>query len=184
LQATWIRQSFVHALGPITPAIVSSNFIYEHPTIYSLAKHLRLLVHSQTADSEEKTPVSDLESFLELYSHDFPTHSPDANAASASEGDVVLVTGTTGALGSAVLATLVASKSVVRVYALNRSSRQSVSMMERQETALASRGYDPSIARSPKVVLIEGDLTKMGLQVDSKLKEEASVPLSNQFNVS
>lgn len=89
--------------------------------------------------------------------------------------DVILITGTTGALGSAALAKLVASKSVGKIYAVNRRSKQGVAMIKRQEQAFMSRGYDPGIAKSHKVVLIEGDLTRDGLQVATSLREEVSL---------
>lgn len=171
----WIRQSFVHALGPTVSGSMSSGFIYEHPNIKSLAKHMLQLVGTQPSEAEALT--SDAELFLARYTRDFPTHIADANAVvnGGSEGDVVLVTGTTGALGSALLATLVASKSIAKVYALNRPSKQGESVAERQEKGLASRGYDPGVAKSPKVVLVEGDSTKTGLKVDAEVLEEVSL---------
>lgn len=63
-------------------------------------------------------------------------------------------------------------KSVAKVYAFNRPSRQPEGILERQSDALASRGYDPEIAVSPKVILVEGDLTGAGLGVEASLEEE------------
>ena len=86
-------------------------------------------------------------------------------------GDVVLLTGTTGALGAALLATLVSDPSVRKVYAFNRPS---VSMVhsERQKLALETAGYDPSIVNSPKVVLVEADMREDGLGVGPSLERE------------
>lgn len=126
--------------------------------------------------------VKILESFSIPYTSTFPTHSKwDGQACLCSEEctvrpdsrDIVLVTGTTGALGSAILAKLVASDNVGRIYALNRKSKQGICLLERQKQALSSRGYDPNIVLSPKVVLVEGDFMRSGLEISHVLKEEA-----------
>ncbi|KAF9468263.1 acetyl-CoA synthetase-like protein [Collybia nuda] len=169
LQATWIKQNIAHALNSSVPkgiSSVSSNFVYEHPTISSLAEYIMARV-SQSQDVAKRAP--DLSSILASYTKGFPPVLTDLS----SLGDVILITGTTGALGSAALAKLVASESVRKIYALNRRSKQKVEISERQKQALVARGYNPEIAKSPKVVLVEGDLTKGGLQVKPHLREEA-----------
>jgi hypothetical protein len=135
-----------------------SSFVYDHPTIESLAKYA-----TGAATTETKLAIAskadDLEGLVLRYTAAFPTHTPTLPAL---DKDVVLVTGTTGSLGSAVLAELVTSEAVRHVYAFNRrSSRQSI--LERQQEALALRGYDQAIATSPKVTLVEGKLTAAGL---------------------
>lgn len=87
--------------------------------------------------------------------------------------DVVLVTGTTGALGSAVLAKLASSTAVGKIFAFNRPSRQS-GIMERQKRALRSRGYDENISVLSKVTLVEGDLSAASLGVDAALEAEVN----------
>lgn len=73
----------------------------------------------------------------------------------ASDDDVVLVTVTTGALGSALLARLVETESVARVYAFNRPSRSPKTVLERQREALKSRGYNPDIVERRKWFLLK-----------------------------
>jgi len=90
----------------------------------------------------------------ELPAHASRTH-PDAS------GSVVLVTGTTGALGCHMLAQLVADPATSRIFALNRARRRSqMTLVERQKLALLDRGLDPDvILSSDKVCLLEVDLT-------------------------
>ena len=90
----------------------------------------------------------------EKYGTDFRQHIPRLGRPGK---EVVLVTGTTGGLGAALLVTLVQSPEVERVYAMNRRSSQPLA--ERQKIVLDDRGYDSgAILRSPKVILIETDM--------------------------
>lgn len=173
MQATWIRNSVMNALRKtpgVSVANVSSNIVYDHPTIASLAKYAFAIASGESAGAAAKSwSATDITDFLARYTKDFPQHVPSAPAA---EKDVVLVTGTTGALGSALLARLVSTESVAKVYAFNRPSRQRIGVLERQKEALKSRGYDPEIASSPKVVMVEGELTGAGLGTEKTLEEE------------
>jgi hypothetical protein len=74
-----------------------------------------------------------------------------------------MITGTTGALGAALLAEIVASDDVDRVFAVNRKSSSGALIAERQATALKRQGLDPAIAYSPKVVLLEADVSVSNL---------------------
>ncbi|KDR70335.1 hypothetical protein GALMADRAFT_36789, partial [Galerina marginata CBS 339.88] len=82
-------------------------------------------------------------------------------------GDVVLVTGTTGALGSYLLAELVSNPEVSRIYALNRPHSSHLWELEkRQEKSLLEKGMEAnSILGSDKVKLLEADvaLPRFGL---------------------
>lgn len=80
---------------------VSTNFIYDHPTILSLASYASSIVHSGSGDSNtSRTSVKDIEAFVTRYTKSFPKHVPSSSADTVS-ADVVLVTGTTGSLGTA-----------------------------------------------------------------------------------
>ncbi len=79
-----------------------------------------------------------------------------------SPGAVVLITGTTGSVGAATLAKLVQCDDVLKVYAINRLSQNGSSLFDRQKEALSSRGYAPQSCEVDKVILLEGDITKLG----------------------
>jgi len=85
----------------------------------------------------------------------FPSTSSRLDAAQSplGPGAVVLLTGSTGALGSYLLSSLAENPDVSRVYALNRGSDQS-SLLERQRSTLDCRGLDCSILGEGKVVII------------------------------
>ncbi|KAF8889051.1 hypothetical protein BD779DRAFT_1469959 [Infundibulicybe gibba] len=201
LQAMWIRNTIIHGLWTMaenTRAKVSTTFVYEHPTIKSLTSYTFSLARYGTNLCSSMMDIPSIRSFLAPYTIGFAHHKPGTivDVESPKKGllrqfisslsgfsksppmtsrpfDIILVTGTTGALGSAVLAKLVADKSVVKVYALNRPSKSGRDILRRHEDALRMRGYDPRIASSPKVVFVEGDLTRTGLGVGHVILEEA-----------
>jgi len=104
----------------------------------------------------------------------------EANAGSTSENNwpwtdttshVVLLTGSTGALGSYLLASLLENHCVAVVYALNRSSEQS-SVQQRQRAGFEDRGLDITLLESKKLIYLEVDASQTGLGLGDKLYEE------------
>ncbi len=88
-----------------------------------------------------------------------------------ASGDVVLITGTTGNLGSHLLEHLLNDQTVVKVYALNRVSSDKV---DRQRQAFRRYGIPDSYLDSPKLCLIEGDLTHHHFDLGSDLFGQVS----------
>lgn len=113
------------------------------------------------------------------YTRDFPSVRGLTIATRVQHGDVVLITGTTGSLGCYLLATLLSSPDIRRVYALNRRSRHG--LKDRQRNALTERGLDGGIVESTKLVLLVGDIAKsmMGLPVDVYTEVGAFTVLSD-----
>jgi thioester reductase-like protein len=81
----------------------------------------------------------------------------------------VLLTGTTGGLGSNALAVLIDDPTVKRIYALNRTGKSNLKV--RQADALKDRGLGDKVSAldSEKVVLLEGDASQedLGLANDA-----------------
>ncbi|KAJ8488944.1 hypothetical protein ONZ45_g13773 [Pleurotus djamor] len=180
LQATWIRNAILGALRKKQPPInsVPQNLVYDHSNIASLAQYVYGLVTGSAASSTSvlEATLHDINSALVRYTHKFPVRTAATNGATngsvlPSKRDVVLVTGTTGSLGSGVLAKLAEDPTVGEIYAVNRASEGSP-LLKRQKAALRSRGYDEGIATSPKVHLLEGTVTAFGLDVSDKVVEE------------
>ncbi|KAL5513471.1 hypothetical protein ACEPAH_3870 [Sanghuangporus vaninii] len=100
LQATWIRNTVLNALQRSTnlkPGTMSFNFVYQNPSITSLAYCVSPRV---------------MESMVDKYGTLFRQHLPSAPSPSA---DVVLLTGTTGGLGCLLLTTLLKDPNVQKV---------------------------------------------------------------------
>lgn len=125
---------------------------------------------SESASKSEKPLTAPMTDMVAKYTQNFPTHVPSAHAS--TKGDVVLLTGTTGAVGATVLAQLVACSVVSRVYALNRKAADGSSLYDRQRAVLQDKGLDPNICGSSKVVLLEGDLSTESFGIEASVLEE------------
>lgn len=109
-----------------------------------------------------------MHAMLDKYGSDFPRHVATAAQPSAN---TVLVTGTTGSLGTALLAALVEDPRVHKVYAVNRKG--GMSLEERQRQVLGQRGYDANrVLNSEKVVFVETNMDADGFGLSSRLYEE------------
>ncbi|KAJ7123111.1 hypothetical protein C8R44DRAFT_735702 [Mycena epipterygia] len=98
---------------------------------------------------------------------------PDSVQASpASSLNAIVVTGTTGVLGSHILHEILLRNDVRRVYAINRVDRDGRSLLTRQTGAFSDYGLDTSLVRSSKLVLLEGDLESATLGFTGQLKDE------------
>ncbi|KAH7912698.1 hypothetical protein BJ138DRAFT_1083028 [Hygrophoropsis aurantiaca] len=183
LQATWIRNSILRAVQESTQANIreiNGNFVFQYPSIAHLSCFVLGVVHGSHShhDTTLAQRVAAMEAMVERYSQDFPLHQ-SANIPLDFTGAVVLVTGTTGALGCYLLAQLVSSPTVTRVYALNRRSVNGISLQARQKECLLDRGVDVAIIASKKVTLLEGDpsFEQFGLSDGTYREMQSSVTL-------
>ena len=151
---------------------IGADWIYSNPTIMKLSTSLSKMIGLELVAQD---PVSDLQSMLKKYSITSPAQ--DINAApaklEATTPRVVLLTGSTGALGSHLLALLLQSPVVQLIYCLNRVS-SSKSIPERQKEAFLSQGLDVASLHSDKIVLYEGDVTKPGFGLDNDVLTKVS----------
>lgn len=184
LQATWIRNTILNALektAAADPRAAPGSFVYQHPTIASLAAYVLDLaggvqVQGMAMDAEEvkQMKTDAMHAILRKYGSDFQRRvASTARQAVVEGGDVVFLTGTTGWLGSLMLAELLQETAVERVYAVNRRGGE-VGLRERQVRAFEDRGIDGTLVTSVKLVLLEADLTAENLGLDAERLNEVS----------
>lgn len=121
-------------------------------------------------DVFNRNQISKVDDMLELvakYGKKFSTH---RGSGSAPKDDVILITGSTGAIGSNVLAELAKAKKVTKIYALTR--KLAISSLERQKDAMQSRGLKPSLVNDNRITVIDGDITRPGLGLSSEMFDE------------
>lgn len=87
----------------------------------------------------------------------------------------MLITGTTGGLGSYVLSQLALNVDISKVYALNRKASDGRTLLERQTSALLDRGLDPMLLDLKKVTLLEGDILVDNFGLSKAMYEEVSM---------
>lgn len=100
----------------------------------------------------------------------------------------VVLTGTTGALGSHLLAQLLVNSNVSTVWALNRKSSGGVeSTMKRQRASFEEKCLDVGLLESEKLVFVESDLSVQGLCLESEvygeIRSSATAIIHNAWQV-
>ncbi|KAI5884830.1 NAD(P)-binding protein [Schizophyllum commune H4-8] len=106
-----------------------------------------------------------------------PRYVPPAIQSPLALPVAVLLTGSTGNLGTYLLLELLGDPRVNRVYTLDRAGKAAV--IERQLASFADKGLDPIILASSKLVVLEGDAYAENLgqtkEVYADLLDEVSV---------
>lgn len=173
-----LRSSFTAQQGEavIQPHLITPKIVYSNPTAAKLADALHQLTgHSaEVSEKLEEQRIKKMEEMLAKYSEDLPKAS--ANGVDVGEcGDklTVVLTGSTGSLGSYLLDALLASDRVSKVICLNRGAQSE----DKQKKSNASRGLVTEWGKD-KVQFLTTDLSKphLGLQADDYdfLVKEAS----------
>ncbi|KAJ7625813.1 putative nonribosomal peptide synthetase [Roridomyces roridus] len=191
LNATFLRHRIVGALRNSehkdAAAKIPQNIAYSHPSIQDLTSAIVRLVRGGDAAASDSDSVDDhkaaVEAMISKYSHGFDRPIPPIATTPRSSDAVVLLTGTTGALGSHILAMLLESASVQRVYAFNRRGRTPIS--ERQHDAFVDRGLNTELLSSAKLVYLEGDTAKSDLSLPAdvwtELRDKITVVIHNAW---
>ncbi|THU93668.1 acetyl-CoA synthetase-like protein [Dendrothele bispora CBS 962.96] len=180
LQAVYIRQAIVTALRQCAPRTecghsldfsskISNNFVYEHPTRRAIEEFLLSIVRDEDIeDTKRERKIAAMRAMVEKYTSDWPVRSTVSIYDYRPAREVVLITGTTGTLGTYLLGSLLEDSRFVRVYALNRGSN----LRQRQLDAFHDKGLDVSLLDSAKLKLIEGDTAEPKLGLSENLYDE------------
>jgi len=118
------------------------------------------LVAGPNRTENVKSRVDQIETMIAQYSHPWPTVN-----GNAEPGTVVLLTGSTGNLGSHILEALLRDPRILRIYAFNRPSSRQVSLLDRHIERFEDKGFDKALLASEKLTFIEGDTSQDNLGV-------------------
>ncbi|WYZ39099.1 hypothetical protein EsH8_III_001013 [Colletotrichum jinshuiense] len=188
-----IRRGLEAAGVSITADAIATRVIYAHPTPRQLASYLMDRVRNTGAngaaaegdgDDGANHDIHAMEAQLSKYTRDLPQN-PGNKPAPADEGQTVLVTGTTGALGSYLLDLMESNPAVKKVVCLNRSEDSG----KRQVKMSADRGLATSWT---KAEFLCADMSKSNLGLEpgvyERLLAEADRVIHNawpvNFNIS
>ena len=175
LSVTYLRNRILGALRKSSDPEVKKaaphippNVIFENPTIRLLSSRIAALVNDNGAghgvDFIEQHEQA-INAMIEKYSVglDGPVDGV-LPSTQLVEPAVILLTGSTGGLGSFLLSELLKSPAVQHVFAFNRPS-STKSIEERQKWAFRDRGLEIDLLDSNKLVYVEADasLEKCGL---------------------
>ena len=141
-----------------------SNFVYEHPTVTALARYLSDAVQRmhEHAGDDIKLKRDELFSLVNKYTRNIAMPSRTESTDRAGEY-AVLLTGSTGSLGSNILARLLSNNNVSKVYAISRPSIDGLDPMKRHMHAFEREGLLLDLLFSAKLHFLEGDASQPAL---------------------
>lgn len=144
--------------------------------------------HTQASDDSSKVDTAPAAAEIDRMVEKFSLGLDGAKRFSGHfiNDSVVLITGTTGSLGSYFLAQLLKDKSVTRIYAFNRPSSV-LSTLQRQRNAFKDRDLETTLLCDPKLIFVEGDASKSGLGIEKALyntiKQSVTVIVHNAWRL-
>ncbi|GME52745.1 AMP-dependent synthetase/ligase [Neofusicoccum parvum] len=132
-----------HALQETSVALGSAD-VYANPTINTLST----VIHNKINGANEALETQQIprEQVMAQLVEEYTANLPQANHNPLPPPDchTVILTGSTGSLGSYILETLLESPNIAKVYCLNRSEQAE----ERQKKTFASRGTRSDLSRA------------------------------------
>ena len=162
-----LRSSFTaqHGHGVVPPHLISPKIIYANPTAAKLANALHQMTgHTAEASGKlEEERIKKMENMLAKYSEDLPKASTcDVHSGEVDDKLTVLLTGSTGSLGSYLLDALLSSDRISKIICLNRGTHSE----DKQKKSNASRGLIADW-ENDKVQFLTTDLGKPRLGLDT-----------------
>lgn len=161
LKAIFIRNSLLSSLraDERTASLVSEvpqNFVFLFTTPSTMASAVDNLVKTGrvVAEDDESAHANMINDMIQKYTVSFPVHTPGPAVNDA--GEVVVLTGSTGSLGSFILDSLIHDKRVNKVFCFNR--RGSAPTLKRQQNSFAERKLDSSLLTSDRVVFYDVEI--------------------------
>ncbi|KAL6304984.1 hypothetical protein BKA93DRAFT_731865 [Sparassis latifolia] len=168
LQATVLRRRLAASValaswGDKGSWTISPNFVYANPSVRGIFEALKTHLGSGSVDASCDR-IQQIRNVAAEYMQKIAALQPAPCSCDTSKHIVVLLTGSTGSLGSALLSDLARSPFVTKVIGLNRQSASDIH--KRQLAALTKIGVDLG-EDWKKVVLLEGDLSLEHFGLDS-----------------
>ncbi|EKM52278.1 uncharacterized protein PHACADRAFT_211550 [Phanerochaete carnosa HHB-10118-sp] len=187
LHALWIGNTIIQALQ-LSREHRSRNFVYRHPTVDSLSDFVFGLAQGRTSPNSEEAQLqasraARMFALVEQLSSNLPPVSQGAPVVDDRGKAVVIVTGTTGALGANVLAKLLGAEDVAQVYSLDRTAPDGVPLARRLEESLEKRCLDPRLLLSPKLTSLEADFTVPGLGLPDDTQQELRTSVTHVLHL-
>jgi len=117
------------------------------------------------AEDKESVHVTKINNMVQKYTASFPVHTP-GSLVDDTAGEVVILTGSTGSLGSFILDSLIHDNRVNKVFCFNK--REMVPTLERQQNSFAERKLDSSLLTSDRIIFydVEVNVPFFGLAED------------------
>ncbi|KIM36904.1 hypothetical protein M413DRAFT_31301 [Hebeloma cylindrosporum] len=185
LTATILRRRITGALqslklseGASATKPFNQSTLYTYPTVELLTSFLVDIVSRPPGTRiVDRSPVTAIEEMIERYSFPKKSHAkfsaiPLESESRAAQNVAVLLTGSTGNLGSQILEKLLLNPNIHRVYTHNRASTSSKSQLDRHLDRFRDKGLDSGTLESKKWAPLEGDLATKNLGLSDAIYHE------------
>ena len=164
---------------------LSAQTIYTNPTIQKLAKVIHQSLDPQDMSREESDGLAELRStqmasLVQKYADDLPQVSPRKIQLKAASKLNIVLTGSTGSLGTHLLLSLLDDQAVEKIYCLNRS----VNGRERQKESFTNLGLERDLSKVEYIKTDYGE-SQLGLSDGqySKLTSSVDIIIHNAWKV-
>jgi hypothetical protein len=145
---------------------ISLNTIFERPSI----SQLLLTLEAESPTNTDSIVISSTQAINKMISKleaEFKSWAPRTATTTypSTDGDTILLTGSTGSLGTALLESLSCSPQVTKIYAMVRGPNHAV----RLKDALGRKGIDPLILNGSKIEVLNFSMQDpfLGLDIDT-----------------
>ncbi|KAF2966875.1 hypothetical protein GQX73_g6718 [Xylaria multiplex] len=177
-----------HGVSDEKLRLIKNQLIYKDPTLERIADAVSNVLSSARIGEGRDVQVSrnTLDQMLQTYEQKLRAvidNGPKNSIGSAQDGHTVILTGSTGSVGSYILATLIARKDVRKIFCLNRGSDAS----KKQVASFRARGLPGLDVDDGRVVYLRATTheANLGLPDDEymTLVREATTIVHNAFPV-
>lgn len=162
LHAMTITKKLRAAMIGIPNDTISPRLVYSNPTVSALATALKDNLDRRSSGSLTRDVT--VMQLLERYLDQLPV-APSAIKRNPSDGLTVILTGSTGSLGSYLLDSLFSNKNITKIYCLNRRADAA----EYQSRINAARGIISEWA--DRAVFLHADLSKANFGLPTRIFE-------------
>ncbi|PYH43451.1 NRPS-like enzyme [Aspergillus saccharolyticus JOP 1030-1] len=183
LQTIQLARTLQTAVSARMSAEVALNQqqIYAHPTVAQLAQSLVDLLHGNTRTTRVSRPER-LANMIAKYTSQLPPFRPPPAALPAQS--TVILTGSTGSLGTYLLHRLLTNPSIAKVYCFNRGATAA----ERQRDSFEAKGLDTQLladANRVEFLPVAFGAPQFGLpdQLYTSLLEQVDLIIHNAWKV-
>lgn len=181
LQATRVRNDILKQLE-LGDAKLGQNIVYEHPSIAQLAEYI-LNAKSGKAGAERDVRKVMVE-YVDKWAAKLVTPSP--RSAPQPQGEVIVLTGTTGSLGAHILDQLTRRPEVSKVICLSRA-RSHADSEKRVSDSLAQRLRSLTPEAQSKIISYAADVNRVDLGLTSQeyayIRDNATSVIHNAWPV-
>lgn len=169
IQFTRYLQDIVRARYPGKTSQITTRAIYSNPTIDRLSLFMNSVINGNDDLNEfvdERSRVEKIEALVGKYTSDIPIQHLDIQTSPKKH--TIILTGSTGSLGTYLLSALLDDPATLKVYCLNRSTDAAT----RQKSRLLENGLHWDSSREGKVEFLQASFggEKLAL-ADSKYDE-------------